>query len=87
VFGTQGTSGTDYTLLITPSGDNIAVLNDTPLEVSIKAYNYDNEEIEIHPGRVELKDGSLYGLSAEWRGPSKYTLALEEANDNIINSG
>jgi hypothetical protein len=52
VFGTQGTSGTDYTLLITPSGDNIAVLNDTPLEVSIKAYNYDNEEIEIHPGKV-----------------------------------
>ena len=87
VFGTQGTSGTDYTLLITPSGDNIAVLNDTPLEVSIKAYNYDNEEIEIHPGKVQLEDGSLYGLSAEWRGPTKYTLALEEANDNIINSG
>lgn len=87
LFGTQGTSGTDYTILVRPDDNSRAVTNSEILPLLIKAYNYDNEEIPIKTNTAELTDGSLYKPQIKWRGPSTMYLAFaDEASGNIVNS-
>jgi hypothetical protein len=42
-FASYGTSGTDYTLVITPSGRQAAVTSDAPLLLDVMLFNGDNE--------------------------------------------
>lgn len=90
VFGTQGTSGTDYTVLVTPSGSATSVVGTKILPVHIKAYNYDNDEIEIKTTTTEVKDGTIYNPTITWFGPTTFSMAQLSANDstqNVVNSG
>lgn len=91
VFGTQGTSGTDYTILVTPSDTQTAVTKSSPLPVDIKAYNYDNEEINIYATSAVLQDGTLYNPTISWFGPTTFSAASlnkSETNDGtVINAG
>ena len=91
VFGTQGTSGTDYTILVTPSDTQTAVTKSSPLPVDIKAYNYDNEEINIYATSAVLQDGTLYNPTISWFGPTTFSAASlnkSETNDGtVINTG
>ena len=91
VFGTQGTSGTDYTILVTPSDTQTAVTKSAPLPVDIKAYNYDNEEIDIYATSAVLQDGTLYNPTISWFGPTTFSAASlnksETNNGTVINAG
>jgi hypothetical protein len=88
-FGTQGTSGTDYTILVQPTIGQRAVTNSAPLVVDVKAFNYDNEELDIHADTSvgSLKDGSLYNPTVVWRGPSTFDFAIDKTTNTVINSG
>ena len=46
-FASYGTSGTDYTLVITPSGRQAAVTSEQPLLLDVMLFNADNEQIAI----------------------------------------
>lgn len=91
VFGTQGTSGTDYTLIVTPSDTQTAVTNSKLLPVHVKAYNYDNEEIDIHATTSALEDGTLYNPKVSWFGPTTFSMAAlndEDADTSkVVNAG
>lgn len=91
IFGTQGTSGTDYTLIITPSDTQTAVTNSKLLPVHVKAYNYDNEEIDIHATTSALEDGTLYSPKVSWFGPTTFSMAALNDDDadtsKIVNAG
>lgn len=47
LFGQQGTTGTDYTISITPAGAQAAVKPNDPLELMVKAFDFNNIEMDI----------------------------------------
>jgi hypothetical protein len=89
IFGTQGTSGTDYTLIITPSDVPTSVVGDNIFPVHVKAYDYDNNEVPIYATTNTLTDGTLYGPEVDWFGPSTFNFAIvkDEEESGIVNTG
>lgn len=84
IFGTQGTSGTDYTILVQPAGNQLAV--NEPLSLMVQGYDYNNNEIPI---QTSSGVGVLYNPVVKWRGPSVYDLSFvpEDAGEGtVINS-
>lgn len=61
-FSSFGTSGTDYTLHITPIGEQSAVLPDPnkPLQLKVSLYDYNNELVENPNFSVVLTPGDNY---------------------------
>ena len=61
-FSSFGTSGTDYTLHITPIGEQSAVLPDSnkPLQLKVSLYDYNNELVENPNFSVVLTPGDNY---------------------------
>lgn len=89
IFGTQGTSGTDYTLIVTPSDISTSVVGDNIFPVHVKAYDYDNNEVPIYATTNALTDGTLYGPEVDWLGPSTFNFAIvkDEKESGIVNTG
>ena len=76
VFGTLGTSGTDYTLIVTPAkSTQTAVVSDDPLELQIALYDYNNNKL------------SLNNLEISWFGPTAYTAEPKEDLYEVKGSG
>lgn len=79
IFGTQGTSGTDYTIIIHPTTEQLAVQNDKSLEVGISAYDYDNQPLDIISGKgssLDLENIKLFNPSIKWRGPTTFNFSI-----------
>jgi hypothetical protein len=64
-FSSYGTSGTEYTLMISPAlGSGTAVTADKPMELSVKLLNYKNEEIPLYQITPNNATG-LYGTNVQ----------------------
>ena len=88
IFGTQGTSGTDYTILVQPIGTQLAANESNTLLLDVMAFDYNNNEIDIINNSILTDSSILYDPQVKWRGPSVYELAFtaDEAAGNAINS-
>lgn len=82
-FTTLGTSGTDYTLAVTPVTTQIAVLPDSkkPLELNITLYDYNNNPLPLSKTMMTADGATDFVM--EWEGPTSYT-ALETEDVNGI---
>ena len=64
-FSSFGTSGTDYTLHITPIGEQSAVLPDKPLYLKVSLYDYNNELVQNPNLSIGLTPASNYHWSLD----------------------
>ena len=80
-FSTFGTSGTDYTLVVLPTGYQQAVLKDNPLELEVLLYDYNNKRIE--PQGLNVKwwqdNNNYFGLKLN-ENENKITITYLENN-------
>lgn len=73
-FSTFGTSGTEYTLMVKPAGLRTAITAKDDLDLTIKLFNYNNEEIPLYYSTPKDAQG-LFGTDFELRW-SRYEGAL-----------
>ena len=64
-FSSFGTSGTDYTLHITPIGEQSAVLSNKPLQLKVSLYDYNNTLVESPSFSVSLVPEGNYSLEKQ----------------------
>lgn len=93
-FGTLGTSGTDYTISIKPLTSESSIIGTydekgkpvhSILELSLKAFDYNNIEIPIYKNSDASLDSShLYNPQIKWRGPTVYNMALFSNDDDDL---
>ena len=74
-FTSFGTSGTDYTLTVTPATAQNSILADKPLSLNIALYDYKNDKIPI--ADTLLAENGASEFKVEWEGPSGYYDASE----------
>lgn len=56
IFASYGTSGTDYTLTISPSGFQTAFKQDSNLLLDVKLFDYNNELVSgVDPNKIEMQ--------------------------------
>lgn len=75
-FSTFGTSGTEYTLMVKPAGLRTAITAKDDLDLIIKLFNYNNEEIPLYYSTPKDAQG-LFGTDFELRW-SRYEGALSD---------
>lgn len=79
IFSSFGTSGTDYTLVISPNTAKAAadgVLEDgANLPLGLALYDYDNKRIKILDSAPAVDNPDPYLASLEWIGPTGYHAA------------
>lgn len=79
IFSSFGTSGTDYTLVISPNTAKAAadgVLEDgANLPLGLALYDYDNKRIKILDSAPAVNNPDPYLASLEWIGPTGYHAA------------
>lgn len=79
VFSSFGTSGTDYSLVISPDTEKAAadsnVVDGANLSLGIALYDYNNERIKILDNAPAVDNLDPYLSSLEWIGPSAYYAA------------
>lgn len=79
IFSSFGTSGTDYTLVISPNTAKAAadgVLEDgANLPLGLALYDYDNNRIKILDSAPAVDNPDPYLASLEWIGPTGYHAA------------
>ena len=87
IFGTQGTSGTDYTLLIQPSGLQTCATDSDILPLTVKLFDYNNVELDILNSTVPKDDYRVFNPTIKWRGPSTYnaTFVSGSNNETVVN--
>ncbi len=68
-FSSYGTSGTDYTLVISPAG-TAAAAGPKGLVVDISFYDYNNVEQPLYKNSTDITTGSAWLESVEWEGLS-----------------
>lgn len=76
VFSSHGVSGTEYTFVVKPSGEQKALTANSSLVLDIKLYNYNNEEIPLYMITPSNASG-LFGTSLVY--------SWKKADDNINN--
>jgi hypothetical protein len=95
-FSTLGTSGTDYTLLVTPSSTQTAVKSDKSLPLTIGLYDYSNEPIDMYAKydnmgsatNITGSAGVAFNARTEWMGPSTYNFnLLTDEGDKTVYGG
>ena len=96
-FGTQGTSGTDYTLKVGLSGSQAAVRSDIGLALDVTLRNYKNELLKMYSKYKEnstdlveiIIDGeSGFDTRVEWMGPTSYNMYLTtNLEDDTVTGG
>ena len=74
-FTSFGTSGTDYTLTITPATAQSSIQADKPLTLNIALYDYKNDKIPIKEDLLSSNGASDFKI--EWEGPDGYYEAGE----------
>lgn len=79
IFSSFGTSGTDYTLVISPNTAKAAadgILEDgANLPLGLALYDYDNNRIKILDSAPAVDNPDPYLASLEWIGPTGYHAA------------
>ena len=82
-FTSLGTSGTDYTLAITPSTTQIAVYPDegAKLSLNIRLYDYNNKELPISTSMMAENGATDFKL--DWEGPYSYNALPVEGTEGI----
>lgn len=79
IFSSFGTSGTDYSLVISPNTEKAAadsnVVDGANLSLGIALYDYNNERIKILDSAPAVDNLDPYLSSLEWIGPSAYYAA------------
>lgn len=82
-FTSLGTSGTDYTLAITPSTTQIAVYPSGYLPLDIVLYDYNNTQVPI--GKSLLAENGASEFKLEWEGPTSYNgVELYGTDDSVV---
>lgn len=82
-FTSLGTSGTDYTLAITPSTTQIAVYPSGYLPLDIVLYDYKNTQLPI--GKSLLAENGASEFKLEWEGPTSYDgVELYGTDDSVV---
>ena len=84
-FTTLGTSGTDYTLAITPSNTQVAVFADAkkPLGLDIDLYDYNNEKLSILTAAMVTEENAATDFQMDWDGPTSYAFLTTEGEYGI----
>ena len=90
IFGTQGTSGTDYTLLVAPASSRTAVTNTDNLALKVALYDYDNKRVKMYSKYKDdtsadstnltdliVTDGTAFDARVSWMGPTAFSLYLK----------
>ena len=79
VFSSFGTSGTDYTLVISPNTAKAAadgvLENGAHLPLGLALYDYDNNRLKILDSAPAVDNPDPYLANLEWIGPSAYYAA------------
>lgn len=84
-FTSLGSSGTDYTLAITPATTQIAVSPSSPLTLDIVLYDYKNNTIPIKSKLIDIEDNGASEFKLDWEGPTSYNVPpLEGAEGDIV---
>lgn len=90
IFSSFGTSGTDYTLVISPNTAKAAVdgvLEDgANLPLGLALYDYDNNRIKILDSNPAADNPDPYLASLDWIGPTGY-IAAEVYNSDVNGYG
>ena len=81
-FTSFGTSGTDYTLAITPATTQIAVYPSGYLPLDIVLYDYNNEQVPI--GKTLLAENGASSFKLEWEGPTSYSGVEQFGMDDSV---
>lgn len=82
-FTSLGTSGTDYTLAITPSTTQIAVYPSGYLPLDIALYDYNNTQLPL--GKSLLAENGASEFKLEWEGPTSYDgIELYGTDDSVV---
>lgn len=76
VFSSHGVSGTEYTFVVKPSGEQKALTENSPLVLDIELYNYNNEKIPLYMIAPNNASG-LFGTSLVY--------SWKKSDDNINN--
>ena len=84
-FTTFGTSGTDYTLAITPSNTQIAVFEDNqkPLNLDIDLYDYNNNKISLLTAAMITEENAATDFEMSWEGPTSYVAQPTEGDTGV----
>jgi hypothetical protein len=74
-FSSFGTSGTDYTLVLSPATETVAINNEAienqkGLLLNVKLFDYNNEEIPIYTSSSDFTPGKANSPDASFIGPS-----------------
>lgn len=84
-FTSLGSSGTDYTLAITPATTQIAVSPSIPLTLDIVLYDYKNNTIPIKSKLIDIEDNGASEFKLDWEGPTSYNVPpLEGVSGDIV---
>ena len=90
-FGISETSGTKYTLAIERATNALTTTESTELELNIKLFDYNNQQIDILSGEHSVKPdgkGTDFGYSWEWlmqgKEEDKTVIKIDENSNNII---
>lgn len=90
LFGQQGTTGTNYTISITPAGLQTAVKPGDPLELLVKAFDFNNVEMDINTGVIDISNPSsepyICNPQFNWLGNfTSFTANSTTNSDTTIN--
>lgn len=88
LFGQQGTTGTDYTISITPAGAQTAVKPNDPLELMVKAFDFNNIEmdIKVKSAVTETEKPEICNPQFNWLGDlTAFNAISTAANETAIN--
>lgn len=72
-FSSYGTSGTDYTLTVSPTSNYSQIIKDGELELQVKIFDYKNEEVK-----------EISNIKYSWEGPSHYEYIPDENENNKV---
>ena len=88
-FTSLGSSGTDYTLAITPETTQIMVKKNKPLPLKVELFDYNNEQLSISKTLLAEEGNGGSNFKIEWEGPTSYayddeTKAGENGNIAVV---
>ena len=76
-FSTFGSNGTKYTLSVVPSGSQVSIMENKPLQLKVGLRDYNNREIDIVDARQAVGGDKAYGFEiVDWeRSPNAFMVS------------